>query len=83
MEARNRWLLVGILFLVNIMPATGAAAAGVKAIVHNMAIRTDGTLWAWGYNQQGDPGVGDTTERHEPTLVRFAVAQPWMLLLLD
>ena len=53
----GRWLLVGILFLAIIMPAKGAAA-GVKAIVPNMASRTDGTLWAWRSNDHGLVGLG-------------------------
>lgn len=36
---------------------------------HVLAIRTDGTLWAWGNNLRGELGVGDQNNRHQPTQV--------------
>jgi alpha-tubulin suppressor-like RCC1 family protein len=36
---------------------------------HALAIKTDGTLWAWGANAYGQLGVGDTAERHSPVQV--------------
>jgi alpha-tubulin suppressor-like RCC1 family protein len=34
-----------------------------------MAIKTDGTLWAWGGNNQGQQGIGNTSERSSPIQV--------------
>jgi alpha-tubulin suppressor-like RCC1 family protein len=34
-----------------------------------LAVRTDGTLWAWGQNNNGQLGLGDTTGRTSPTQV--------------
>ena len=34
---------------------------------HTVAIKDDGTLWAWGYNQFGQLGDGTTTQRDTPT----------------
>ena len=34
-----------------------------------MAIKTNGTLWAWGENGSGRLGLGDTTDRYAPTQV--------------
>lgn len=34
-----------------------------------LAIKTDGTLWAWGYNNAGNLGLGDTVARSSPTQV--------------
>ena len=34
---------------------------------HAMALKTDGTLWAWGYNYYGQLGDGTTTNRKVPT----------------
>jgi alpha-tubulin suppressor-like RCC1 family protein len=36
---------------------------------HMLAIKTDGTLWAWGYNINGQLGLGDTTHRSSPVQV--------------
>ena len=34
-----------------------------------LAIRSDGTLWAWGYNPDGELGLNDTTETNTPAQV--------------
>lgn len=36
---------------------------------HTMAIKTNGTLWAWGYNNYGQLGVGDLLDRSSPVQV--------------
>lgn len=36
---------------------------------HATAIKTDGTLWAWGYNYNGQLGLGDIVNRSSPTQV--------------
>jgi alpha-tubulin suppressor-like RCC1 family protein len=44
------------------------ASAGAS---HSMAIRSDGTLWAWGFNTNGQLGLGvsDNTSRSSPVQV--------------
>ena len=37
--------------------------------VYSFAIKTDGTLWSWGYNGVGTLGLGDTTDRSSPVQV--------------
>ena len=32
-------------------------------------VKTDGTLWTWGQNSQGELGLGDTTQRKSPVQV--------------
>ena len=34
-----------------------------------LAIKNDGTLWAWGYNSDGELGLGDTVNRSSPVQV--------------
>ncbi|MCL2438614.1 MAG: Ig-like domain-containing protein [Coriobacteriia bacterium] len=36
---------------------------------HTLAIRNDGSLWAWGYNNNGQLGLSDTISRNVPTRV--------------
>lgn len=47
-----------------------AIAAGTDFAV---AIRVDGTLFSWGYNNQGQLGVGSTTDKSSPTQVNTAL----------
>lgn len=45
----------------------------VKAIAargyHTLALKNDGTVWAWGYNAHGRLGDGTTTDQHSPVQV--------------
>ena len=36
---------------------------------HSLALKSDGTVWAWGYNQYGQLGDGTTTSRSIPVQV--------------
>ena len=42
------------------------ASAGKE---YTVAIRSDGTLWAWGYNGYGNLGDGSDKERHTPVMI--------------
>ncbi|KAL2896457.1 Ultraviolet-B receptor UVR8 [Bienertia sinuspersici] len=37
---------------------------------HNLALEEDGTLWAWGNNEYGQLGTGDTQPRSQPIRVQ-------------
>lgn len=37
--------------------------------LHTVALKTDGSLWAWGENQNGQLGDGTNTDKHTPTPV--------------
>jgi alpha-tubulin suppressor-like RCC1 family protein len=42
---------------------------------HSLAIKTDGSLWVWGWNSDGELGLGDTTDRPVPTRLGSALWQ--------
>ena len=46
-----------------------AIAPGGSDSYDTVALQRNGTLWAWGFNQFGQLGLGDTTDRHIPTEV--------------
>ena len=37
--------------------------------LHSLALRSDGTVWAWGGNERGQLGDGTTDDRHRPVQV--------------
>lgn len=53
--------------------STAAAFGDVQTIAagsgHTLALKNDGTVWAWGDNYYGQLGDGTTTERHAPVQV--------------
>lgn len=53
--------------------ASNASTASVKAISagsgHTVALKSDGTVWAWGYNYNGRLGDGTTTAKYTPVQV--------------
>ena len=51
--------------------ATGGSFGGW----HTVAVTTDGQLWAWGDNRDGQLGDGTTTDRHSP--IRIGEATNW------
>ena len=89
MDRRLAWTLVLPLFplpgatLVGPNPvlvrdAAGAGFGGVDKIAltasHSVVRRTDGTVWAWGYNGSGQLGDTATVDRRSP--VRAPVSGP-------
>jgi alpha-tubulin suppressor-like RCC1 family protein len=53
-------------------PVQVTGLSGVTAIAAGigcMALKSDGTVWAWGYNLKGELGDGTTTERDTPVQV--------------
>ena len=51
---------------VKIMDDVVAVSAGVD---HTMAIKSDGSLWAWGYNWNGQLGTGTTINSRSPVKI--------------
>jgi alpha-tubulin suppressor-like RCC1 family protein len=47
--------------------------------LHGYAIKADGTLWAWGYNLQGQLGLNDRISRSSP--VQVGSSSNWTILM--
>ncbi|MCL2367913.1 MAG: hypothetical protein FWC72_02860 [Oscillospiraceae bacterium] len=56
-----------------IMENVATVSAGFR---HTLAIRADGSLWAWGANDRGQLGDGTTEDRHSPVMVMERVLFP-------
>jgi alpha-tubulin suppressor-like RCC1 family protein len=84
MKLRYLWLLVVFSGLTLFIPPAVCAAATNKSLIaagfnHTLAIQKDGSLWAWGYNDSGQLGLGDYTPpptHRVPT--RVGTASDWV-----
>ena len=60
------------------VPVTASGVLAGKTVValagsdHSLALCSDGTVAAWGYNDEGELGDNTTTERHVPVAVNTA-----------
>jgi alpha-tubulin suppressor-like RCC1 family protein len=43
--------------------------------LHTVALKPDGTFWAWGYNPSGELGDGTNTQRNIP--IQSAIGTEW------
>ncbi|WP_374434306.1 hypothetical protein [Inhella sp.] len=59
------------LFALALLPLAGQAAMPQIASSdgHTLALKADGSLWAWGGNASGQLGDGTQTDRHLPVLI--------------
>jgi len=46
-------------------------------VYHTSALKTDGTLWAWGYNEFGQLGIGTADVGAHPTPVKIGTDTTW------
>src|ERR1700722_19902255 len=51
---------------VQVTNLVGAISAIDTGSYHTLAVKTDGTVWSWGYNGYGEPGTGNNTNRVSP-----------------
>jgi alpha-tubulin suppressor-like RCC1 family protein len=61
-------------------PATDGWAAVSAGAAHTCAVRTDGTLWCWGWNLLGQLGLGDQPDQELPQQVTAPAADGWSLV---
>ncbi len=79
---RNAYGQVGINDTTNRSTPVTTFAGGTNwkqvdcGLFHTSAIKTDGTLWTWGYNLYGELGVNDTTNRSTP-VTTFSGGTNW------
>jgi len=67
----NRALPVRVAGLSDVVAiACGGAIADTPLAGHSLALRADGTVWAWGLNNCGQLGDGTTTNRLTPVKVQ-------------
>ena len=62
--AKSSPIQIGTLTNWSYMKSSSSNSAGSLS-----AVKTDGTLWSWGYNTNGELGLNDTTNRSSPTQV--------------
>jgi alpha-tubulin suppressor-like RCC1 family protein len=58
-------------------PAPGGWASVTAGSSHTCATRTNGTLWCWGYNGNGELGVGNQTNQDRPQQVTTPAPGGW------
>jgi len=54
---------------VQVSGLTGTTLAVAAGYYHSLAMKSNGTVWSWGYNGYGQLGDGTTTQRNTPAQV--------------
>jgi alpha-tubulin suppressor-like RCC1 family protein len=79
MRKKSLALFFALTLALSIAPLRASAAdtAGVASVntgvIRTLAIKTDGSLWAWGSNQHGELGDGTTVDRSFPVKIMDGV----------
>lgn len=65
-QLMHRFALAGAIALAPMIASAGTVATGQY---HTVLRASDGTVWTWGYNANGQLGIGSTTQKKAPTQV--------------
>ncbi|MDO8240460.1 MAG: hypothetical protein Q7T51_00540, partial [Candidatus Moranbacteria bacterium] len=60
----------GVGYLIDIVAIAGGGITGGSPNAHSLALKADGTVWAWGYNAQGQLGDNSTISKLTPVQVK-------------
>lgn len=64
------WFVRALVLVAIVMPlATPASAQSATGGYHSLVVKSDGTVWSFGYNGVGSLGDGTTTDRSSPVQV--------------
>jgi alpha-tubulin suppressor-like RCC1 family protein len=67
-----------LIFLIIVLPLLASSQCWLKIApggIHSLAIKTDGTLWAWGNNENGQ--LGNETTINSSTPIQIGTASNW------
>ena len=68
-----------------VLPFPGSRVSNVTAIAardfHNIALKSDGTVWPWGFNENGQLGNNNTFNQNTPVQVIFPPFSMFMPLV--
>jgi len=63
------YLLFTFLMKSALAPGQNTYVKIAAGAVHSLALKTDGTLWAWGFNAYGQLGDGTQVDKNIPVLI--------------
>ncbi|VEN73242.1 hypothetical protein EPICR_140003 [Candidatus Desulfarcum epimagneticum] len=75
LSGRAAWADAGDLCLFWPLGDTVQTAAGLR---HTLALKSDGTVWAWGANSRGQLGDGSRKPRYSPVMVKDAKGEKYL-----
>lgn len=71
----KKLVLVSVVMFLNIQIKAQCWQSIAPCYGHTLAIKSDGTLWAWGYNSLGTLGDGSTISENSP--IQIGIATDW------
>ena len=69
------------------LPSSVSGASSIAKVTtgvsHSLALKSDGTVWAWGKNDYGQLGEGTTTDRNAPVQVKGIGGSGYLTDIVD